>query len=113
MIIRLLVLFVAIVLPAYASTGKATLGQVVDISVTADGTQPLSYQWYKEGTLIPGATSATLTIPKADRNSAGNYSCYVSNDAGGIGSDAAVLTVTGLPPTIAKTSIGVRPATPQ
>src|SRR4029077_7601084 len=38
-------------------------GQSATFSVVATGTAPLSYQWRRNGTAIPGATSATYHTP--------------------------------------------------
>src|ERR1017187_6948686 len=40
-----------------------TAGLAATFSVTASGTAPLSYQWWRNGTAISGATSASYTIP--------------------------------------------------
>jgi len=40
-----------------------TAGQTATFSVTASGTAPLSYQWYKNGAAVGGATSPTYTTP--------------------------------------------------
>src|SRR5215831_5142052 len=39
------------------------VGQMAIFSVTANGTQPLSYQWQKNQANIAGATSASYTTP--------------------------------------------------
>lgn len=55
---------------------------------------PLTYQWRKDGLAIPGATSATLTIPNAQAANEGSYTVVVSNNTGGsVTSNAATLTV--------------------
>jgi uncharacterized repeat protein (TIGR02543 family) len=65
----------------------------------AAGDAPLSYQWKKDGVnlsdgdRISGAATATLTISNAQASDAGSYTCYVSNAAGSVTSDAATLTV--------------------
>lgn len=71
-------------------------GSSVTLNVAAEGSIPLSYQWAKGGTAIPGATSAQLVISGAGYGDAGNYSVTVTNPAGSTTSVDAKLTV--LPP---------------
>ncbi|HMC28132.1 MAG TPA: immunoglobulin domain-containing protein, partial [Verrucomicrobiae bacterium] len=65
----------------------------VTFSVAAAGSPPLSYQWRKGGTDIPGANANTYTIDNVSAGDAGNYSVRVENDVGFTISDDAVLTV--------------------
>src|SRR5688572_11661979 len=69
-------------------------GSQASFSVTATGTQPISYQWRKNGVNISGATSATYTISSVVPADAGNYSVVVSNSAGSVTSSNAALSVT-------------------
>ena len=69
-------------------------GNSASFTVTANGSQPLSYQWRKNTVNISGATSSTYTIPVVSTGDAGNYSVVVSNSAGNATSNNAVLTVT-------------------
>jgi len=94
-------------LVAQASTGTATIGQKVYFTVTADGTAPFTYQWFKGGTAITGANSSLYTIAAAAVADAGVYTVTVSNAAGSATSDNATLTVNILPPSNVKTSINV------
>ena len=61
-------------------------------SVLATGTA-LGYQWYFNGTPIPGANGPTCTIANVQPVSAGSYSVLVANSYGSISSLAAVLSV--------------------
>ena len=70
------------------------LYQSVTFSVTATGSSPLSYQWFKNGAAISGATSSSYTIASVGENNAGDYYCQVSNNAGGTNSETATLSVT-------------------
>ena len=72
-----------------------SVGQSVTFTVVASGTAPLSYQWRKNGSNIPGATSSSYTIASVQTSDAGNYDCVVSNGCGSATSNVAVLTVTG------------------
>ena len=62
-------------------------------TVVADGSSPLNYQWCKNGTSIPGATAASLTLTNIQLADAGTYSVLVSNAYGSTNSDPAVLAV--------------------
>ncbi len=69
-----------------------TSGATTTLSVSASG-ESLSYQWQKGGVAIAGATSATYTISSVSESDAGAYTVKVSNSAGSITSNTAVLTV--------------------
>jgi invasion protein IalB len=78
-------------------------GQTATFSVAATGTAPLSYQWKLNGAAISGATSSTYTTPaETTSNNGAQFTVSVSNSAGSIISNAAILTVTTAPvaPTI-------------
>jgi hypothetical protein len=72
-------------------------GLKATFSVVAGGSTPLSYQWQFQGTDIPGATNATLTVNPVQSSQAGSYSVIVTNVAGFVESSQALLTV-NLPP---------------
>jgi alpha-tubulin suppressor-like RCC1 family protein len=78
---------------------SVTAGKSVTLSVVATGTSPLTYEWRKDGTVITGVTSASLTFSSAAASDAGSYSVVVANSLGSINSAVAVLTV-NTPPTI-------------
>ena len=69
-------------------------GQSASFSVTASGTDPLAYQWSKNGTPIGGATNMTLSFASVSTNDNGSYSVLVSNTAGSTNSNPALLSVT-------------------
>jgi hypothetical protein len=86
-----------------------TAGQTAQFTVTAAGTAPLAYQWQRNGTDLPGATAATLSVVNAQSANAGSYRVIVSNaaasyrmivshTAGSATSTAATLTVNVPPP---------------
>jgi Immunoglobulin domain/Immunoglobulin I-set domain len=71
-----------------------TAGQPVSFSVTATGTNPLTYQWMRNGADIPGATTSTLTLPPVDSGENGDvFTVSISNTAGLVTSDPAILSV--------------------
>jgi len=79
---------------AQPASVSVTSGQNASFSVTASGTATLSYQWYKDGSALSGATSAALSLSAVTSANAGSYSVTVSNSAGNISSVSATLTVT-------------------
>jgi hypothetical protein len=65
----------------------------VTLSVAADGAQPMTFQWRKGGTAIPGATGSSYTLNPALPADSGSYDVVVSNGQGTQTSTAATLTV--------------------
>lgn len=57
-------------------------GTRIVFAVTADGTPPIAFQWYKDGKPIPGATSATYVIPAFSREHSGIYIATATNKQG-------------------------------
>src|SRR5439155_36850 len=55
-----------------------TMGQSVNLSVSASGAGPFSYQWSKDGVEIGGATAATYTLGSVSTNDAGTYCVVVT-----------------------------------
>jgi len=72
-------------------------GGSVTFTVSATGTGPLSYQWRKYSSVIPGATSASYTIDPVSSGDAGSYNCVVTNACGSATSNGATLTVNTVP----------------
>lgn len=67
-------------------------GATAVLEVTATGEQ-LTYQWARDGTALPGATTALLTLPAATAATAGAYTVTVSNPGGSVTSAAVDLAV--------------------
>jgi hypothetical protein len=77
-----------------------------NVNVTA-GSQPITYQWMKNGAAIPGATFGSLGINRVALTDAGTYTAVITNAAGSVTSNGAVLTVTpAAPPVIAQQPVG-------
>ncbi len=70
-------------------------GGVANFAVSANGTEPLSYQWKFYGTNLPGATATNLVLNNVGPLQAGPYNVTVSNAAGFTNSATAILTVIG------------------
>ena len=73
------------------------LGQPATFSVTASGTDPLAYQWFKNGTAISGATAASYTTPATVSGDNGAQFYVVVTDAASLSttSNTVVLTLSG------------------
>jgi hypothetical protein len=71
----------------------ATAGAAANLSVTAHGTAPLSYQWLRDGTAVAGATSSVLSFASVSLSDAGSYTVRITNVAGTVTSSAGVLSV--------------------
>ncbi len=73
---------------------KAAVGSAVSLTVTATGSGTLSYQWYKGGAAINGATSATYSIASLAATDAGRYVVRVTDTNAPVTSATAVVTPT-------------------
>jgi pectate lyase len=69
-------------------------GSTATLTASADGTAPLSYQWYDNGAPVLGATSSTLSLVNVQTSADGSYTVTASNSVGVVTSDAAQITVT-------------------
>ncbi len=74
----------SLILPAGASVGYK-----LDVS----GVGPFSYQWFKDGNSLLGATQTFLNVPGVNRRSSGTYRVQASNAGGSVMSSNAVLKV--------------------
>jgi glucose/arabinose dehydrogenase/uncharacterized protein YjdB len=83
-----------------------SVGQSATFTVAAGGDPPLSYQWQRDGTDIPGETATSLTLASAAlADSGATFRAVVTNPFGSVPSQAATLAVTtNLPPNATITS---------
>jgi uncharacterized repeat protein (TIGR01451 family) len=101
---------VAPTISSQPQSSTVNAGQAATFGVTASGSAPLSYQWKRDGTAIPGATSASYISPATIASDNGaSYTVVVSNAAGSVTSTAATLTVTTAPPLAVAPTISVQP----
>lgn len=97
---------IAPIIAAQPSNSTLNAGSQASFSVSAYGTEPLTYQWFKDGLpladggKISGAATTTLVVSQAQGLEIGNYSVKVSNLIGVTNSALASLIVTGAPPQI-------------
>ncbi len=77
-----------------------TVGAPANFSVAVTGTAPFTYQWQRDNTNIPGATSATYRLPTASlADSGAKFRVTVTNAFGTATSLSSTLSVTtDLPP---------------
>ena len=69
------------------------IGKTAAFTVQAQGTAPLVYQWYLDGTALPGATASNYSRANVTHVDAGAYWVVVSNGVGTATSANAMLTV--------------------
>ncbi len=82
------------------ASAELTLGGRGTFSVVASGAGPLTYQWYKDGAMLPAATDDTFIVPSVGKYSIGDYSVVVKDRfANTLRSEVAALTVAGEPST--------------
>ena len=75
-----------------APSGPVYEGSTVTFNVEAEGNKPLTYQWTKNDTAIPGQTSTSLALPNVTTNDSGSYAVVVTNSVGSV-TNSVVLTV--------------------
>ena len=95
---------------------NVSVGQGISFTVSATG-GTLTYQWLRNNTLIPNATSATYTIAAAQAADQASYSVRVSSPGGSLDSNQANLTVSpvltsGINITARPISLNVNPGQP-
>ena len=101
------------VAPVAPSIVTAPLSQTVAAGqnglfvVAASGSDPLTYQWFKNGTAIAGANGSDVLVLANAADVGGTYqiTVQVSNSAGSVTSAAAVMSIALPPPTAGGTLI--------
>ncbi len=91
---------VTVVTPPVITTHPQSITAAPDeevvLSVAADGAS-LSYQWFKNGALMPGETNASLVIASAGASDAGVYTVEITNLAGSVPSQPAAISISSPP----------------
>lgn len=72
---------------------SAQVGGQVSFSVSYQGDNSFTFQWYKNDAAIQGQTSSIFSIGSVAESDAGSYTVKITNNGGSVTSDAAVLTV--------------------
>ena len=63
------------------------------LAVSVIGTDPISYEWRRGGEKVEGGDNASLTISDLSESSGGEYQVVVSNPAGSVLSETAILEI--------------------
>lgn len=108
-------LLVPVILPTVTTqpAGQSVAASAdVTFTTSATGTPPLFYQWNLNGSDIASATATTYTRPNVQFGDAGTYSVIVSNAAGAVASDGALLTVNTRPVLSAIAAFSVHAGSP-
>jgi len=77
-------------------------GEPVTLATSVLGAAPLSYQWFKDGNPLPGATNDSLNFPKVQPPHIGDYWMVVANASGSVTSSIASINIRGVDPAIWK-----------
>lgn len=67
------------------------------ITVSATGTGPLSYQWFKNGSPVKGATASSITFKSIQASNQGSYYCVVKNGGSTATSNTATVKILSVP----------------
>ena len=86
------------VITAHPTLVNFNAGGTINFSVTATSSQPLTYQWFKDGVALTGQTNSTLTINNATADNMGSYHVAVSNENGAVNSNQALALTAVTPP---------------
>jgi subtilisin-like proprotein convertase family protein len=85
----------------------ATNGDTVTWRVRAQGTDPLSYQWYFDATSLGLATNSTLVLNNVSPAQAGSYAVVVANAYGSVTSAPANLKIIIVPRVVCSPDVTV------
>ncbi len=70
------------------------VGSPATFCVSASGSEPISYQWWRNGSALRGATQSCYSLPYCQLTDSGSqFSCLVSNAFGSLQTTNATLTV--------------------
>jgi hypothetical protein len=70
-----------------------TTGKSISFSTSVLGTTPISLQWYKDGKLISGATTATYAITNTALGDSGTYALWGTNIVGATNTSASLVVI--------------------
>lgn len=82
---------------SHPTGASVALGKSLSLSVVASSSSAVSYQWKKDGQVLPGQTSSELRIGSVSTAHAGSYSVVVANSSGSVESKPALIIVQAPP----------------
>lgn len=85
---------------------SASAGQTVNFTAAATGVPDPTYQWYQNGTNLPGATGATLALTNVLRANGAAYYVVASNASGSVTSSVVNLTYLNTAPVATSFTLG-------
>ena len=71
---------------------KVASGDPVSLFVTASGTAPLTFQWFKNNVILSNQTTAMISFAAVTQSDLGGYRVVVANSAGSVTSAVAQLS---------------------
>lgn len=72
---------------------ESALGTTVSFCIETTGPGPFSYQWKKNGVLLPGQTNQCLTVTNLALHDGGTYRATVANPGGALESEEGTLLI--------------------
>jgi uncharacterized repeat protein (TIGR01451 family) len=82
-----------IIITSQPQAVKVVTGASATFTVVASGTPAPTFQWFKDGLALAGATSSSLALANLTPDDAGTYTVTATNSSGSVTSDGATLDV--------------------
>ena len=84
-------------------------GATIQLSVVVTGSEPMTFEWRRNGQLLPGGTAGNLPLVNTQSSDTGDYTVTVSNAFGSVTSDPAHLALHSTLPVILEAVVAVQP----
>ena len=97
---------------AHPASVAVLVGEAVTLSVTVEGSAPVTLQWQKDSSPIPGATNATFTLAAAQLTDLALYNVVATNPFGTVTSFSGLVLVSKRTQSIAFTQTATTPLWP-
>jgi sugar lactone lactonase YvrE len=85
------------VIQSQPSDQTVSVGTNVNLTVVATGSPTPTFQWTRNGIVVAGATSGTLTLTSIQANQGGTFSVTLSNALGVVSTRPFMVNVTAVP----------------